>query len=260
MALTDDNLVMPVSPMGGNGFGGGFGGDWGWIILLLLFAGGGWGGFGGNNVASDGAAMFPWMNQSNQINDGFRDQMLNSSVSGIQGAVTSGFGDIQTALCGGNVTLIQTITAPDVIAPDFLFGRITTYPFSLTAKTECGIMQLSKAYVVSIMQSDKICLLNMLNYLSRNAQKGDVSYKRMLSSDTSQRLAVMVFMLTGHRSQDIRIRYKQKDLCKLLGLRRSAMLELISELETRGVVLDNGTELQIPDRQQLVAELVKPGK
>ncbi len=174
--------------------------------------------------------------------------------------VVSGQAQAETALCGGNVTLIQTITAPDVIAPDFLFGRITTYPFSLTAKTECGIMQLSKAYVVSIMQSDKICLLNMLNYLSRNAQKGDVSYKRMVSSDTSQRLAVMVFMLTGHRSQDIRIRYKQKDLCKLLGLRRSAMLELISELETRGVVLDNGTELQIPDRQQLVAELVKPGK
>ena len=109
MALTDDNLVMPVSPMGGNGFGGGFGGDWGWIILLLLFAGGGWGGFGGNNVASAGAAMFPWMNQSNQINDGFRDQMLNSSVSGIQGAVTSGFGDIQTALCGGFAGVNATV-------------------------------------------------------------------------------------------------------------------------------------------------------
>lgn len=43
MALTDDNsMVMPVSPMygGGGGFGG-FGNDWGWIILLLLFAGGG---------------------------------------------------------------------------------------------------------------------------------------------------------------------------------------------------------------------------
>lgn len=32
MALTDENMVMPVAPMyGGNGgFGGGFGNDWGW--------------------------------------------------------------------------------------------------------------------------------------------------------------------------------------------------------------------------------------
>ena len=45
--------------------------------------------------------MYPWLNQSNQINDGFLNQMLNTSVTGIQNAVTSGFGDVQTALCGG---------------------------------------------------------------------------------------------------------------------------------------------------------------
>ena len=99
MALTDDGgMVLPVTTMNsGNGFGG-FGGDGWWILLLLLFAGGwgnGFGGFGG------GADMYPWLNQSNQINDGFLNQMLNTSVTGIQNAVTSGFGDVQTALCGG---------------------------------------------------------------------------------------------------------------------------------------------------------------
>lgn len=106
MSLTDENgMVMPVSPMygGGNGGFGGFGNDWGWIILLLLFAGGGWGGFGGgaNSFAADGAMLYPWMNQSNQMQEGFNSQMLNSSVNGIQSAITSGFGDVQTALCGG---------------------------------------------------------------------------------------------------------------------------------------------------------------
>ena len=104
MALTDENMVMPVAPMygGGNGGFGGFGNDWGWIILLLLFAGGGWGGFGGaNNFAADGAMLYPWMNQSNQMQEGFNSQMLNSNVGGIQNAITSGFGDMQTALCGG---------------------------------------------------------------------------------------------------------------------------------------------------------------
>lgn len=98
MALTDENnMIMPVTPMGnGGGFGGGFGNDWGWIILLLLFAGGGWGGgFGA------GGDIYPWMNQSNQISDGFATQALGTSVNGIQNAITSGFGDVQTALCGG---------------------------------------------------------------------------------------------------------------------------------------------------------------
>lgn len=106
MALTDEsNIVMPVAPMNGGGGFGGMGNDWGWIILLLLFAGGGWGnGFGGNDN------IYPWMNQSNQVNDGFRDQMINSSVNGIQNAVTSGFGDVQTALCGGFAGVNASIT------------------------------------------------------------------------------------------------------------------------------------------------------
>ena len=35
------------------------------------------------------------------MNDGFRDQMMNTQINGIQNSITSGFGDIQTALCGG---------------------------------------------------------------------------------------------------------------------------------------------------------------
>ena len=114
MALTDESngngFYMPVAPAygGGNGgFGGGFGGDWGWIILLLLC---GWGGFGGGYGGGYGGMMlgydFPWLlSGQNGINthvsDGFRDQMLQTSISSVGDKVTSGFGDIQTALCGG---------------------------------------------------------------------------------------------------------------------------------------------------------------
>lgn len=55
--------------------------------------------------------MYPWLNQSNQVNDGFRDQMLNTSVNGIQNAITSGFGDVQTALCGGFAGVNATVNA-----------------------------------------------------------------------------------------------------------------------------------------------------
>ena len=105
MALNETEgmgTTMLVQPSGGSGFGNGFGGDGWWILLLFILLGGngwgnGFGGFGGNAVAD----MYPWMNQSNQISDGFRDQMLGTQVNGIQSAITSGFGDLQTALCGG---------------------------------------------------------------------------------------------------------------------------------------------------------------
>lgn len=112
MALTDEmnntGMVMPVAPMYGNGGNGGFGfgdGNGFWILLLFLLLGnngwGGWGMGGNGGLATDAAVMYPWMNQSNQINGGFRDQMLNTQISSIGDKITSGFGDVQTALCGG---------------------------------------------------------------------------------------------------------------------------------------------------------------
>lgn len=113
--MDDSNGVgttMLVGPTGGygGGFGGGFGNDWGWIILLLLFAGGGWG-FGGGGFGDGG--IYPWMNQSNQISDGFRDQMLGTQIGGIQNAITAGFGDVQSSLCNGfnqtQMSILQSV-------------------------------------------------------------------------------------------------------------------------------------------------------
>ena len=101
MALTDEssNLVMPVSPMnGGGGFGGGFGDNGWWIILLFLVFGlGGWGNNGNGGMGGMGSVngLYPWLNQSDQINDGFRDQMLNTTINGIANGVQG----LSTQLC-----------------------------------------------------------------------------------------------------------------------------------------------------------------
>ena len=110
MALTDENngMIMPVQPMyGGNnggGFGNGFGGDWAWILLLLVL-GGGWGGFGGFGGGMGGAMMgagmmgmdflYPWLNNSQNINDGFRDAQLHDSVTSVRDGISA----LSTQLC-----------------------------------------------------------------------------------------------------------------------------------------------------------------
>ena len=102
-----NNMVMPVAPYGG-GYGGMDccgGGNWAWIILLLLIAGNGWGGFGGfggmGGFAADGAMLYPWMNQADITTSGFQNAATNQAIASLQNSVTSGFGDVQTALCGG---------------------------------------------------------------------------------------------------------------------------------------------------------------
>lgn len=132
MALTDDTtmLVQPAN----SGFGNGFGGDGSWWILLLfiLLGNGAWGmgGFGG----ADG--LYPWLNNSQNINGGFRDQMLNTQVSGIQNAITGGFGDVQTALCGGFAGVNASINgAQSAITSQMYANQIADMERSFAAQT-----------------------------------------------------------------------------------------------------------------------------
>ena len=97
---------------GNGGFGDGNGGAWWLLVLFALLGGFGNNGYGGNRGGGAGSvggdALYPWLNQSQNVNDGFRDQMLNTSVSGIQQGVNSlatqlcnCCGDLQMALCNG---------------------------------------------------------------------------------------------------------------------------------------------------------------
>ena len=122
MALTDEGnsngMIMPVAPMGGNyGSSCGFGGDWGsWIILFLIFGmfgNGGWGGYGAGGFNNALGYDFPWLiNGQNGINAntnaGFNQAATQSQLSGIQSAVTSGFGDTALGIAGINQSVCQT--------------------------------------------------------------------------------------------------------------------------------------------------------
>ena len=109
MALTDESngngFYMPVAPAYGGGYGqggfGGFGSDWGWIILLLLAFNGGWGGMGGFGGGFGGMYEFPWLLNgqngiSNNVSDGFRTSQLQDSVT----SVRDGVSNLATQLCG----------------------------------------------------------------------------------------------------------------------------------------------------------------
>lgn len=141
MALTDENgggMVMPVTPMnnaGNGGFGFGDNGAF-WILLLFILLGGNcWGnGFGGG--FGGGNDLYPWMNQSNQINGGFRDQMLSTQINGIQNGITSGFGDVQNSLCAGFAGVNAAIAgAQNGITQQMYANQIADLERSFAAQT-----------------------------------------------------------------------------------------------------------------------------
>lgn len=100
MALESNEMVMPVSPMAGNGSGI-FGADGAWIILLLLL---GW----GNNGMFGGGNSNMWYDQISATNSGFQNAQLASQLASIQSEIVAGNSsaqqnsfNVQTAIMNG---------------------------------------------------------------------------------------------------------------------------------------------------------------
>ena len=156
MAFYDGNnngFYMPVAPAYGGypvasnyggGMGGMFGGDGAWWLLLLVLLGGGmWGGFGGFGMGGMmGAGMwgmdmlYPWLNNSQHISDGFRDQMLQTTVNSIGDKITTGFGNVSTQLCSGFAGVTAAVTgAQNAIAQQLYTNQIADMERSYAAQT-----------------------------------------------------------------------------------------------------------------------------
>ena len=104
MALTDNNMTMPVAPLYGGGNGFGFGGDNGWwLILLFLFAfNGGWGGgFGGGNA-------MPYV-VNNDVQRGFDQSAIMGGINGLTTAVTNGFANAEISRANTNTATLQAL-------------------------------------------------------------------------------------------------------------------------------------------------------
>ena len=175
MALTDENggngMIMPVQPMYGGGYGGqggfGFGGDWAWILLLLVL-GGGWGGFGGFGGGMGGMLgagmvgmdmLYPWLNNSEHISDGFRDAQLHDSVTSIRDGVQNlatqlcqccgdmrydvaqGFNGVNNSIFGAQTAISQQMTANEIANLNRSFAEQTANMQGFNG-TQAGISDL----------------------------------------------------------------------------------------------------------------------
>ena len=94
-------------------------------------------------------------------------------------------GEIRSELITQNekMRITELIQAPNVIAPDHLFGRDTYFPANLYAVGTVGIMQIEKASVIQMLQEEPIFLINLLNILSRRSQKALESFTALSSND-----------------------------------------------------------------------------
>ena len=165
--------------------------------------------------------------------------------------IVSGQVRLEMPFANLRVTMCQTITNPHVLAAEFLFGRDTVYPYTAISDGACGILQLRKSDYIQMVNADKVFLFNILNYLSSGSQRS-LSYPLSVKDGSvNERLAMLVDMLAVSGATDICFRYRQRDLCLLLGTQRTTLMSTLDKLSEQGILDFDSNEITILDLEGL---------
>ena len=166
--------------------------------------------------------------------------------------IVSGQVRLETPFPKLRITMHQTVSNPHVLAAEYLFGRDTAYPYTAISDGSCGILQLRKSDYIKMITSDKVFLFNILNYLSSGSQRSLLMPLTVKDGSVAERLAMIVDNLSISGATNIGFRYKQKDLCTLLGTQRTTLVSMLDRLSDQGIVEYDSNELKILDLQGLI--------
>lgn len=201
MTDTNGNMVMPVAPFYGNGYGGGndmFGGNWMWFLLIWM-AMFGWGnggyGFGGGQGGGRVGC---------EVQNGFDHQAVMNGITGVQNAVNgvvpalqNGFAQAEIAANSRQMAdMNQTFGLQSALQQCCCDNRAATADLKYTVATEAcadrnaiangirDVMENSNRNNQAIM--DKLCALELdgvKNQLAA-AQRENVGLQNQLNMAT----------------------------------------------------------------------------
>ena len=154
-------------------------------------------------------------------------------------------------------SLGQTLEAPTVVSPDFLFGRNALFPATVSAIDTVSIMQIEKNDFISIIRSDEVCLYNYLNFISTNAQKAVDGVLALTTGSLEERIAFWIIALSQRDAKEIVLSCRQRDLYTLFGVQRSSFMGTLDSMKERGLIDYSPNEIRVMSRMNLRSVLLK---
>ena len=171
--------------------------------------------------------------------------------------VISGSIRMSVATANDRFIVSQTLDAPDVIAPEYLFGLYTRYPCKAVAIGNAGIMQIDKNDYVRLLKSDHVFMFNFLNMLSVKAQQAEEGIMSITTGNLDERIAYWITALTQRNAKDITLTARKRDLYSLFGVQRSSFFATLDAMKQQNIIdYDNSTdEIRVISRSALLSLL-----
>lgn len=154
----------------------------------------------------------------------------------------------------GRRRVIDNITAPQLIAPAFLFGGYNRLPIDVIAGDEgAEIMTLHRGGLFEMMQDNTIVLSNFIDIISNRANYFSRKIYALSVLMLTEKVAAL--LLSGDAQGDT-LPLQEDKMADELDITRNALEQTLGELARKGYIEISETQVVIRNRKALEAMVV----
>lgn len=165
----------------------------------------------------------------------------------VKGSVTCEIVDFE-----GKVLQLETITAPDTIAPSNIFGDNNILPHDITSREDSKLLFINKESVLELLMSENKILKNYLDIVANNTHNLSNRIK-MLGLQSIREKIAMFFLeqVNKRRSNTFRLDKTHAELSDIFGVERPSLSREIRKLNNEGLIESKGKNITIKNKQAL---------
>jgi len=149
----------------------------------------------------------------------------------------------------GTVLNIETIFAPNPLAPAFLFAENNLFPVDVVALEPCEIMVVSKDSIVKQLASNEVFLQGFMTVNSSRAHFLSERLKLLSTKTIKGKLAQ--YILARTKNMDFVLDMNQTKLAEYFGVTRPSLSRSISEMIDEKIISLKGKQGKVLDFKKL---------
>jgi CRP-like cAMP-binding protein len=145
----------------------------------------------------------------------------------------------------GKVVTIETIEAPDPVAPAILFAPRRVLPVTVVAMTDCRLLVLPLEAVLDLCQRDRLFLLNFLTEIG-----GKISLfaeKFRLLEFSSLRKRIVAYLAPRLEEDEHTLAFPKEKLAEFLSAARPSLSRELSAMISEGLLAMEGRRIRVLD-------------
>lgn len=153
----------------------------------------------------------------------------------------------------GKSVVIETIKAPDPIAPAILFAPRRTLPVTVTANTDCRLLVLPLETILDLCQRNRLFLINLLSEIGGKLSLFAEKFKLLEFSSLRSRIAAY---LRGRLENDrYTLPISKEKLAEFLSTTRPSLSRELSAMVHEGIIQMEGRTIRVIDQGRFKALL-----